>query len=299
MIMSPDVSAYPRCPAGLLYFRAVPHVVPGRGRSVRSLAEASGPPAAPPRQGICGPLLQAHSLFIVADITHSRRRVPPASGCLVGPPQPLVGAAEVNKFEACLAKCRVRVRSACPKSPRQRGQALAPLLARASRGRRHRSRPISNLVFGLLVLVSCQSQSLPSPSLRLRGPGYQSCSRLVTRRSDARHGAVKNGRPRAPNVVASAAPAPGHAPLAHGRILRPPRIPNYCAPAAAGTGAPGRWRPGSWPDRVARASAVMNAGVDATLVNRARWRSAPVPRWSSRCSSRVIVSVSPWSLSAG
>ena len=30
----------------------------------------------------------------------------------------------------------------------------------------------------------------------------------------------------------------------------------------------------------------MNAGVDAALVNRARWRSAPVPCWSSRRSSR-------------
>ncbi len=43
----------------------------------------------------------------------------------------------------------------------------------------------------------------------------------------------------------------------------------------------------------------MNAGVEAALVNRARWRSAPVPRWSSRRSSPVIVSASPWSLSAG
>ena len=33
--------------------------------------------------------------------------------------------------------------------------------------------------------------------------------------------------------------------LAHGSILRPPRIPSYCAPAAAGTRASGCWRPGS------------------------------------------------------
>jgi len=37
----------------------------------------------------------------------------------------------------------------------------------------------------------------------------------------------------------------------------------------------------------------MNAGVDRQRVNRARWRSAPVPRSSSRRSSLVIVSVSP------
>ena len=43
----------------------------------------------------------------------------------------------------------------------------------------------------------------------------------------------------------------------------------------------------------------MNAGVDAPLVNRARWRPAPVPCWSSRCSSLVIVSVPPCSVSAG
>ena len=33
--------------------------------------------------------------------------------------------------------------------------------------------------------------------------------------------------------------------LAHGSILRPLRIPSYCAPAAAGTRASGCWRPGS------------------------------------------------------
>ena len=42
----------------------------------------------------------------------------------------------------------------------------------------------------------------------------------------------------------------------------------------------------------------MNAGVEAALVNTARWRSAPVPQ-SSRRNSVVMIWVSPRSLSAG
>jgi hypothetical protein len=42
----------------------------------------------------------------------------------------------------------------------------------------------------------------------------------------------------------------------------------------------------------------MNASVEAVLVNRARWRPAPVPQ-SSRRSSVVMIWVSPRSLSAG
>ena len=42
-------------------------------------------------------------------------------------------------------------------------------------------------------------------------------------------------------------------------------------------------------DSVARASAWTKLGGDRPLVKRARWRSAPVPSWSSRRSSLVII----------
>ena len=71
------------------------------------------------------------------------------------------------------------------------------------------------------------------------------------------------------------------------RAQRPPRNPSGW-----------RQRVGLSPGSVARASPSTNAGVDSALANRARWRSAPVPRSSSRFSSSVRLRASPRALSA-